>query len=63
MARVGLDISLEVCSWDVGETLLNGGGDGWEGGVAGGEAVAAAEGEIVCCGWLLATKARYSGVP
>lgn len=49
MAGVGLDIGREVLGADTGEGGRYGGGDGREGGVAGCEAVAAAEGEVGCC--------------
>ena len=47
VAGVGLDISREIIRTDLGEIGCYGGGDGWEGRVAGGETVAAAEGEVV----------------
>ena len=48
MPRVGLDIRFEIARGHQGEIRGRGGGDRRDGGDAGGEAVAAAVGEVVC---------------
>ena len=49
MPGIGLDISREIPSPNFGEVGCYGCWDGGENGYAGGEAVAAAVGEVVCC--------------
>lgn len=58
VSRLRLDIHGEILRVDLGETLRHRRGNGGNVGVSGGEAVATAVGEVVCCVFIIALKRK-----